>query len=88
MAKGPRFKKKSLAEQWTEFELSTGVAATSIVQRTEMRRAFYAGAASFLDAMLHGFTANTEPEQEDHDYLDSLTNEMEQFGRDIIAGRA
>jgi hypothetical protein len=88
MAKGPRFKKKSLAEQWTEFELSTGVAATSVVQRTEMRRAFYAGAASFLDAMMRGFTQNTEPEQEDYDYLNSLTDEMEQFGRDIIAGKA
>lgn len=88
MPKGPRFKKKSLAEQWTEFELSTGVATTSLIQRTEMRRAFYAGAASFLDAMLHGFTQNEEPEQEDYDYLNALTDEMEQFGRDIAAGRA
>jgi hypothetical protein len=88
VAKGPSFKKKSLAEQWTEFELSTGVAATSVVQRREMRRAFYAGAASFLDAMMRGFTQKTEPEQEDYDYLNSLTDEMEQFGRDIIAGRA
>jgi hypothetical protein len=88
MPKRPRFKKKSLAEQWTEFELSTGVATTSLVQRTEMRRAFYAGAASFLDAIMHGFTSIEEPEQEDYDYLDSLTNEMEQFGRDIAAGKA
>jgi hypothetical protein len=81
-------KRLSLANQWTTFELKTGVANTSDIQRQEMRRAFYGGAASLMDAMMLGFSEDSEPTEEDLQYMDSIAKELKKFGEDIAAGRA
>jgi hypothetical protein len=81
-------KRKTVAEQWDEFELLTGVFRTSSIQRSEMRRAFYAGAASIFDAMIMSLDPGQEATEADLQYLTDLTNEMTNFGRDIAAGKA
>jgi len=81
-------KQKSLAEQWQDFAFLTGVAFASNIQRQEMRRAFYAGAASIFDAMMIGLDEDHEPTVADMNYMTSLADEMERFGKDIAAGKA
>jgi len=78
----------SLEQQWRSFEIMTGVAATSPIQRKEMRRAFYAGASSIMDAIVTSLDPGTEPTDADMEYMDSLTKELSQFASDIAAGRA
>ena len=81
--------RKSMAEQWDDFSLLVGLYNMSSVQRQEMRRAFYAGAASIMDAMMVGFdTGDDEPTEEDMQYISSLHEEMTKFGKDIAAGKA
>lgn len=81
-------KRLTLAQQWTSFELMTGVANTSNLQRQEMRRAFYAGAAALMDAMMIGLSADAEPTEADMQYMDSIANELREFGENIATGRA
>jgi hypothetical protein len=81
-------KRRTLAQQWDDFELLVGIYKTSAIQRSEMRRAFYAGAASIIDAMMVGLEPGTEPTDTDLQYITDLTDEMRQFGRDIAAGKA
>jgi len=81
-------KKKSLAEQWTFFETALGIKDTSSIQRQEMRRAFYAGATSLLDAMMTGLDEDREPTKDDLNYMDTIQAEIVQFGKDVKAGRA
>ena len=81
-------KRLTLAQQWQSFELATGVAVTAPIQRQEMRRAFYGGAAALLDAMMLGFTDDTEPTEADMQYMDSIAKELKKFGEDVAAGRA
>jgi len=66
----------------------TGVANTSNLQRQEMRRAFYAGAAALMDAMMIGLSADAEPTEADMQYMDSIANELREFGENIATGRA
>jgi hypothetical protein len=81
-------KRLTLAQQWTSFELMTGVVNTSGIQRHEMRRAFYAGAASLMDAMMVSLSADAEPTEADMQYMDSIANELREFGESIATGRA
>lgn len=81
-------RKQSLADQWEDFSLRVGLHMVSSTQRKEMRRAFYAGAASLLTAMMVGFTEDHEPTAEDLAYMDSIHMEMMQFGYAIANGEA
>jgi hypothetical protein len=78
----------TLAQQWTSFELMTGVVKTSGIQRHEMRRAFYAGAAALMDAMMIGLSADAEPTEADMQYMDSIADELRQFAENVSIGRA
>jgi hypothetical protein len=58
------------------------------VQVQETRRAFYAGAAAFLSAILGGLTGDKEPTAEDLAALGALKAELDAFARDVEEGRA
>jgi hypothetical protein len=81
-------KRKSIAEQWDDFSLRVGLYNVSPIQRQEMRRAFYGGAASILSSLVMGLDEDHEPTEEDMEYISSLHQEMSQFGKDLQAGRA
>ena len=80
--------RRTLADQWSQFVRKVGLTNMHAIQRKEMRRAFYAGAASLLDAMMTGLDEDREPTADDLAYLDRISDELEKFGLDIAAGKA
>lgn len=83
----PLRERRSLAEEWTAFEKACLTMAPAL-QRTEMRRAFYAGAQSFFALMSGGLDADHDPTDLDVEYLECLNQELQTFCRDLAEGRA
>ena len=80
--------KLTLQDQWDNFELAVGLVQFSQIQRQEMKRAFYAGATSILDAIMKSLSPDAEPTEEDMDYMNSLHLELVEFSNQIRQGRA
>lgn len=81
---------KTIAAEWASFEEALLKDAPPI-QRQEMRRAFYAGAQTFLGIMTGHLSETEDPDEvteEDMNLLETLSNELEQFGKDVQEGRA
>jgi hypothetical protein len=78
----------TVARWWREYAEKIIPANAPPVQKQECRRAFYAGAAAFLDAMMSGLSADSEPTAEDEAHMERLSSELHQFARDVKAGRA
>jgi uncharacterized protein YgfB (UPF0149 family) len=78
--------RRRLAEQWNQFSTLVGLDKASDVQRTEMRRAFYAGAAALLDAMLKGLTPGGEAEPADLEMMNDFQSEIVAFGEGLRRG--
>lgn len=57
------------------------------VQIQESRRAFYAGAQSFLNIMMVRLDPDTEPTDADLHMMDEIHDELQQFMRDVVAGK-
>jgi hypothetical protein len=57
-------------------------------QRQEMRRAFYAGAQAFFVALLQDLDPCKGVTGADESRLQSISDEINGFARDVIAGRA
>lgn len=83
----PLRERVTLAQEWDQFA-RTLLAHAGIVQRVEMRRAFYAGAASMFTLLTGGLDADHEPTALDLAYVESLNQETVAFARDIAEGRA
>jgi len=58
-------RRKLIAEQWASFERAVLPASASAIQRQEMRRAFYGGAASMFDVLLKNVSDSPEHTPED-----------------------
>ena len=58
------------------------------VQRQELRRAFYAGAASMFGGIMAMLEPGTEPTDADLENMNALQGELDQYVRDLKAGRA
>lgn len=67
---------KFISQKWRSFEF-TVLQGKSRVQRVEMRKAFYAGAAAFFDVL----TANVPEDESDFSLMDSLKKELLDFAR-------
>lgn len=72
-------KPKRLAAEWASFERLVLPARASEVQRTEMRRAFYAGAQATFHVMMSTLTPGDEPQDADLTMLESLHAELEEW---------
>ncbi len=76
---------KQLAEEWARFERLVLPENVPSIQRSEMRKAFYAGASSFFGILTRGADGNVT-EEEDQALLSSLALEIRDFvltqGRD------
>lgn len=83
----PLRERRSLAEEWDNFSKAL-LANAPEVQRTEMRRAFYAGAQSFFGLISGGLDPDHEPTELDVEYVEGLNQELRAFGRDVSEGRA
>lgn len=80
--------KKIMADAWASFEKAVMPNGASHVQRTEMRRAFYAGAQGVLGGMLSMLDPGHEPTEDDYKVMDGVEQELEDFQKDVSEGRA
>lgn len=81
-------KRKIVAEQWKSYAKSTLPTDCSLVQRTETKRAFYAGAQGVLFGIMEAMTPTADAEDGDVQMLQDIHDELLEFGRDVKEGRA
>lgn len=72
---------------WRSYAEMTMPVEAGTVQRQECRRAFYAGAKSFLNSIFE-MEAGDEPTDEDLKMMDGLAAELDQFYLDVLDGKA
>lgn len=84
----PLRERRALADEWAEFAKAVIPALAGPTQRSEMRRAWYAGAAAMFGLMTGGLDADSEPTDLDVAYVESLSQELTTFSRDLARGRA
>ncbi len=77
----------TIASEWKSFDERLLRGAPPI-QKQEMRRAFYAGAQSFLGILMNGLDPDAEPTEADLQRMDALDKELQQFSKDVLAGKA
>lgn len=79
---------RTVAQQWAQFETLVLPPTAGKTQRTEMRRAFYAG---FHGALMAGIEMADESGESDDigvTLIQRLHDECQQFALDVAAGRA
>ena len=84
----PLRERRTLADEWKDFERQCIPERAGPGQRIETRRAWYAGAATMIALISGGLDADHEPTDLDVAYLESLSQELTAFSRDIGEGRA
>jgi hypothetical protein len=85
----PLRERRSLADEWREFETRIlNPMNAGAVQRQETRRGFYAGAQMMFSLMTGGLDADHEPTDLDVAYIESLSQELRAYARDLTEGRA
>lgn len=77
----------TLAEQWETFEAEVVPTNAGLIQRIEMRRAFYAGAASY-GVVIQAIALDTVSEAASMAMLEGLNDELARYLRELAAGRA
>ncbi len=73
---------------WTRFEKMVVPADAGPVQRAEMRKSFYAGAATLFRMLVDlsdGVVKGEEPSDDDMKLMDGLAAEIEEFGQELDA---
>jgi hypothetical protein len=78
---------KTIADRWAVFDRVV-LSKAGVVQRKEMRRAFYAGFHESLLAMLDMANESGENDDVGETMIARLHKECEQFAADIAAGKA
>ena len=90
VAKGaiPLRERRGLSDEWESYARDILPTAAPDVQKIETRRAFYAGAAAMFGLLTGGLDADSEPTELDVAFVESLSQEIAAFGRDLAEGRA
>lgn len=83
-----KIKRLLMAEQWDQFARAVLPKNVSLIQRQEMRRAFYAGAESILFRVITAFAPETEPTDADLQIMVDLDAELKAFAQAVKEGRA
>lgn len=81
-------KRMLMAEQWDQFARLIFTKDTPAVQRSEMRRAFYAGAQSILFKVIASFAPESDPTEADLQIMQDLSDELQEFAKLVASGRA
>jgi hypothetical protein len=79
---------KRIERAWTRFERMVVPADAGPVQRAEMRKSFYAGAATLFRMLVdlsEGVSEGNEPSPNDMKLMDGLAAEIEEFGQQLDA---
>jgi hypothetical protein len=72
-----------IAEAWKRFEAMVLPASASAVQRSEMRKAFYAGASVMFQTVTQGMSEGAEIQEQDLQLLDGIAKEVEAYGAEL-----
>lgn len=78
---------KSIAEAWQQYDEKVLPDVAGTVQRTECRKAFYAGAATVFGLLVHGVSKGDEPTAEDEALLDNIKAEIDEFLEEAMRKR-
>lgn len=81
-------KRMLMAEQWDQFARAVLPKGCSIEQRTEMRCAFYAGAAGILFRVIMAFAPENDVTDDELQIMTDLRDELDQFAEMVKQGRA
>jgi hypothetical protein len=73
---------------WKSYEAEVLPPGCSTIQRTETRRAFYAGAQALFRGLLSRFTDDHEPTEQDLAQMSQVDEELKAFAHDLRRGRA
>jgi hypothetical protein len=78
-----------IGAMWRTYRTTVIPVEAPAIQARECRRAFYAGARALLSIILAGVAANPteEPTAQDLVMMDEIQAELDQFLRDLQAGR-
>lgn len=80
--------RKTVKARFQEFADRIIQNAAPLVQKVEMRRAWYAGAEAMFGLITTYLDDDREPTELDIAYVDSLHQELLAFGKDLLEGRA
>lgn len=78
---------KLIADAWRDYEIKVVPLNAPEVQRTESRRAFYAGAIAVFTGVLSMLEPGMEPTDNDLKKMDDLFKEIKQYKADVAEGR-
>lgn len=79
---------KRLESAWLTFAAAVLPPDVGQVQRREMKRAFYAGAAMLLHEIMAMLDPGAEPTEGDLRKMDAIAQELRQFHDDVRKGAA
>lgn len=79
---------KKIAGHWTEFASHVMPADVGDVQRTEMRRSFFAGAWAALDSVTQAADESGDDEEAGAEMLGELIEECRAFAEEVRQGKA
>lgn len=82
----PLRERRALADEWSDFERQCIPEGAPTMQVVEMKRAWYAGAATLFSLVSGGLDADHEPTDLDVAYLDSLHQELKVFANRLVVG--
>jgi hypothetical protein len=71
---------KRIERAWQGFEKMVLPPTAGEIQRTEMRKAFFAGASVLFTIMTHGVSDDPEPTADDLVMMAQLDTEIREFG--------
>lgn len=81
-------KRQLMAEQWDVFARTVLPQGCSLLQKQEMRRAFYAGAQAILFKVITSFAPEEEPTEADLQIMENVYEELQDFASQVKQGRA
>lgn len=81
-----RERRTLIADEWRRFSSAVLSPTASEIRRTEMRRAFYAGASTLFSAVITKLSPGSETQASDIDMLEDLLAEFEGFARKLGGG--
>ena len=80
--------KDRIEKKWLEFSGMVMPEEAGQTQRTEMRRSFYAGAASLFETITRSLTPGQEPTDEDIAMLQGVHDELKAYFEALRRGEA
>jgi hypothetical protein len=79
---------ETLAAAWAGWRAAVIPITAPVVQVVESRRAFYAGAAAFLEMQMKALSPGADETPGDLARMDGWYHELRQFQEDVRAGKA